>query len=485
MVCLHAGVDFFLLQWCSLKNNQHKWTAGVYLLIRSSPLIEYSSTILLLALWLGAITTVFSSLIGLFQQDIKKVIAYSTMSQVARDCKTHYIAVRHQTICESPFLGFSKRLITTNILRLGSQAKGYSSLKGVCADLSTDNIILNPYYITGFTDAENCFLINIHKRQKSGYNVSLSFKIKLHSKDKEFLEKIFNFFNVTLAKKSFIFQTYVSYADSRSSLGNSGAVGTKKKKRINKSLISNVQKRTYVTQNCNTAQDHFCVENPAAKPSDFNEWLSGLIDGDGEFFVSKKGYANFKIVMKKEDKLALYSIKHKFGGSIKKISSGLKYKLAHKKGLIKLVNSVNGLIRNPLRMLQLDKVCKLYGIKFEISKPLTYYNGWFSGFIDSDGLIYYNEKSDQLILSVTQKNKFLLDSLFNLYSGVIEITDSREAFQYSIFRKQEVLNIINNYLKRYPLMSNKRKKIDLIKKLYEVESGSVEKLLLIAKINNK
>jgi NADH-ubiquinone oxidoreductase chain 5 len=57
-------------------------TAGVYLLMRSSPWIEYSSTVLLLCLWLGAITTVFSSLIGLFQQDIKKVIAYSTMSQL-------------------------------------------------------------------------------------------------------------------------------------------------------------------------------------------------------------------------------------------------------------------------------------------------------------------------------------------------------------------------------------------------------------------
>lgn len=57
-------------------------TAGVYLLIRSSPLIEYSSTVLILCLWLGAITTIFSSLIGLFQQDIKKVIAYSTMSQL-------------------------------------------------------------------------------------------------------------------------------------------------------------------------------------------------------------------------------------------------------------------------------------------------------------------------------------------------------------------------------------------------------------------
>ena len=57
-------------------------TAGVYLLMRTSPLIEYSSTVLILCLWIGAITTVLSSIIGLFQQDIKKVIAYSTMSQL-------------------------------------------------------------------------------------------------------------------------------------------------------------------------------------------------------------------------------------------------------------------------------------------------------------------------------------------------------------------------------------------------------------------
>jgi NADH-ubiquinone oxidoreductase chain 5 len=57
-------------------------TAGVYLLVRTSPLIEYSTTVLSICLWLGAITSIFSSLIGLFQQDIKKVIAYSTMSQL-------------------------------------------------------------------------------------------------------------------------------------------------------------------------------------------------------------------------------------------------------------------------------------------------------------------------------------------------------------------------------------------------------------------
>ena len=75
-------------------------TAGVYLLIRSSPLIEYSSTVLLICLWLGAITTVFSSLIGLFQQDIKKIIAYSTISQlgmmvIAIGLSSYNIAIFH------------------------------------------------------------------------------------------------------------------------------------------------------------------------------------------------------------------------------------------------------------------------------------------------------------------------------------------------------------------------------------------------------
>lgn len=75
-------------------------TAGVYLLMRTSPLIEYSSTVLLLCLWIGAITTVFSSLIGLFQQDIKKVIAYSTMSQlgmmvIAIGLSSYHLALFH------------------------------------------------------------------------------------------------------------------------------------------------------------------------------------------------------------------------------------------------------------------------------------------------------------------------------------------------------------------------------------------------------
>jgi NADH-ubiquinone oxidoreductase chain 5 len=57
-------------------------TAGVYLLIRCSPLIEQSELILIIIMVLGAITSFFGASVGLFQNDIKKVIAYSTLSQL-------------------------------------------------------------------------------------------------------------------------------------------------------------------------------------------------------------------------------------------------------------------------------------------------------------------------------------------------------------------------------------------------------------------
>jgi len=57
-------------------------TAGVFLVIRSSFLFEYSNTVLILVTFIGAVTALFSSIIGAFQFDIKKIVAYSTCSQL-------------------------------------------------------------------------------------------------------------------------------------------------------------------------------------------------------------------------------------------------------------------------------------------------------------------------------------------------------------------------------------------------------------------
>ncbi|GBT68146.1 hypothetical protein M6KS0526p2_2740 [Staphylococcus aureus] len=77
------------------------------------------------------------------------------------------------------------------------------------------------------------------------------------------------------------------------------------------------------------------------------------------------------------DKKVLTEIKQKFGGNIKAVSNSnaVRYKLRHKKGLITLINNVNGLIRNPVRLLQINKLCVKYNIELKYPKDLTYNNG--------------------------------------------------------------------------------------------------------------
>ena len=57
-------------------------TAGVYLIARAHPIFEQAPTISDLAAGLGAITLLVAGLVALVQTDIKRVIAYSTMSQI-------------------------------------------------------------------------------------------------------------------------------------------------------------------------------------------------------------------------------------------------------------------------------------------------------------------------------------------------------------------------------------------------------------------
>jgi NADH-quinone oxidoreductase subunit L len=57
-------------------------TAGVFLVCRMSPLFEYAPEAKLIVLYIGAATAFFAATVGLVQNDIKRVIAYSTCSQL-------------------------------------------------------------------------------------------------------------------------------------------------------------------------------------------------------------------------------------------------------------------------------------------------------------------------------------------------------------------------------------------------------------------
>jgi NADH-quinone oxidoreductase subunit L len=57
-------------------------TAGIFMVARMSPLFELSETALVFVMTIGAITALFMGFLGIVQNDIKRVVAYSTLSQL-------------------------------------------------------------------------------------------------------------------------------------------------------------------------------------------------------------------------------------------------------------------------------------------------------------------------------------------------------------------------------------------------------------------
>ncbi len=80
----------------------------------------------------------------------------------------------------------------------------------------------------------------------------------------------------------------------------------------------------------------------------WNQWLAGLIDGDGCLLISKLGYTSCEITMDLKDEYALLQIKQKLGGSIKlrSGSKSIRYRLHHKSGMIELISRINGHIHH-------------------------------------------------------------------------------------------------------------------------------------------
>ncbi len=75
-------------------------TAGIFMVARMSPLFELSDTALNFVLVIGAITALFMGFLGIIQNDIKRVVAYSTLSQlgymtVALGASAYSVAVFH------------------------------------------------------------------------------------------------------------------------------------------------------------------------------------------------------------------------------------------------------------------------------------------------------------------------------------------------------------------------------------------------------
>lgn len=414
-------------------------TAGVYLLIRCSPLIEQSELALSIIMITGAITAFFAASVGLFQNDIKKVIAYSTMSQLARECNK-FVILRNQTIC----VEFIWRSIDNSQITKAYNCNVYS--------------YYNNSFFNSFSVLRQYFFILMYKVMSEKWKIIIIYKLVGIS---EAIRLILIFFFLYLKINYLYYFIFIKFLTIRLFIIKYNLYFINERK-------SNLNLEIFMDDSLLNS-GNIIKFNYESDP--FFEWLAGVIDGDGHFNLSKQGTARLQITMDLRDKQVLYEVKQKLGGSIRFVGNynAVRYQLSHKKGLITLLNGVNGMIRNPARMLQMNKLCVKYGIQFIYPKALTYYNGWLSGFIDSDGSIYFNEESGQVFISISQKNKYLLEPLICLYGGRVSITSPKiETFKYIIYRKNELFNLIDNYFSKYTLKTKKVNRLNLIKRFYLV-----------------
>ena len=162
-----------------------------------------------------------------------------------------------------------------------------------------------------------------------------------------------------------------------------------------------------------------------------------------------------EITMDIRDERALQPVKNVYGGSIKLRSgvSALRYRLHSKKGLLNLINDVNGYIRNSIRLIQLNYICVNYDVTLKYPEKLILDNGWFSGFFDADGTINIKSTTWQLSISASQKTSELLTPLVELFGGYVYIDiGGHGSFKWYVTKKEDILTLIE-YLKKYPSRS--------------------------------
>ena len=141
-------------------------TAGIFLVARVSPIVEFSETALSFILIIGSITALFMGLLGIFQSDIKRVIAYSTLSQlgymtIALGVSSYSLAIfhlfTHAFFKALLFLGAGSVIIgmhhEQNIFSMGNLRK-YMPITWITFLLATLALVGMPFF-SGFYSKES------------------------------------------------------------------------------------------------------------------------------------------------------------------------------------------------------------------------------------------------------------------------------------------------------------------------------------------
>jgi len=181
--------------------------------------------------------------------------------------------------------------------------------------------------------------------------------------------------------------------------------------------------------------------------AEFNDWLAGLIDADGGFYLSKQGYASCEIIMHSKEVQTLAFIKSQIGGKVTPRigSNSVRWRLHNAQGMDELLHRINGRIRNTTKLGQLSRVFAFKGLELLHPTPLTVNNGWISGFFCGDGHFAINSSNYQPSIQIGQKDEDILRQIAAIWGGNVYPDKSRKGWIYWLSRRLD-LKLFTVYL---------------------------------------
>lgn len=196
----------------------------------------------------------------------------------------------------------------------------------------------------------------------------------------------------------------------------------------------------------------------------FNQWLAGLFEADGCFYISKLGYVSCEITLADRELLSLFKIKKVFGGRVSKRinTKSYRWRLHKRELLINFLNAINGFIY--LKVDAFKKVLNLFNIAFK-SFDFSINNAWFSGFFEGNGYINLNRSNFQITFSVSQKNRSILQLIQKYFDGLIIYDKSWNGYSWYANSKDDLIFLFE-YFTMYPMYSNKNSDIITAKRFF-------------------